>query len=220
MRRCVQDRNRTLYGLILKSTQRLSVLRLMQLFEMAPLLLTCFHLVSARSLSTTHKQFSPVCHQLSHSDCKENRFSVGSLLGKQPQPRYSWSQRYRNPQTCVRKYRNSFKLEVISEAGWQQERALWVSCSKGSSLRLPNLEVINTAALDVIRSTTIDKAGMTPCNNEEADTHIFVHAKHASVNCMKILIRTVNTIAFVLAIAFLQKLDVEELWVATCRCTR
>ena len=35
--------------------------------------------------------FSPVRHQLSHSECKENRFSVGSLLGEQPQARYSWS---------------------------------------------------------------------------------------------------------------------------------
>ena len=89
------------------------------------------------------------------------------------------------------------------------------------SLRLPNLEVIDTAALDVINSTMIDEAGMTPCNHEEADTRIFVHVKYASVNCMKkILIRTVDTDVFVLAIAFLQKLDVQELRVATCRCTR
>lgn len=31
--------------------------------------------------------FSPARHQLSHSECKENRFSVGSLLGEQPQAR-------------------------------------------------------------------------------------------------------------------------------------
>ena len=56
---------------------------------------------------------------------------------------------------------------------------------------------------------------MAPCNHEEADTRIFVHAKHASVNGMnKILIRTANTDVVVLAVAFLQKLDVEELWVA------
>ena len=88
-------------------------------------------------------------------------------------------------------------------------------------LGLPNLEVINTAALDVISLTTIEKAGMTPCNHEEADTRIFVHVKYASVNCIKeILIRKVDTDVFVLAIAFLKTLDVEELWVATCRCTR
>ena len=104
-RRCVQDRNRTLYGLIshaLRSTQRLSVLRL-----------TCFHVVSTRPLNTT--RFSPVRHQLSHSECKENRFSVGSLLGEQPQPRYSWSQRYRNPQTCVRVYNRTTPHQDVNK---------------------------------------------------------------------------------------------------------
>ena len=74
------------------------------------------------------------------------------------------------------------------------------------SLRLPDLEVTSTSGLDVIGSAIIDKAGMAPCNHEEADTRIFVHAKHASVNGMKkILIRTVDTDAVVLAVAFLQK---------------
>ena len=50
------------------------------------------------------------------------------------------------------------------------------------SLRLSNLEVISTAALGVISSTTTDIAGMAPCNHEEADTRIFVHAKHVSVS--------------------------------------
>ena len=48
-----------------------------------------------------------------------------------------------------------------------------------------------------------------------ADAHIFVHARHASVNSMKrILIRTVDTDVVILAIASAKKLEVEELWVA------
>ena len=100
----------------------------------------------------------------------------------------------------MRQCRNSFKLEVVS---------------KVQSLRLPDLEAISTSALDVIGSTTLDKAPMAPCNHEEADIRIFVHAKHASVNGMKkILIRTADTDVVVLAVAFLQKLDVEDLCVA------
>ena len=77
------------------------------------------------------------------------------------------------------------------------------------------MEVISTADEDVISSTTIDKAGLAPCNHEEADTRIFVHARHASVNGMKkILIRTVDTDVVILAIAFAKRLKVEELWVA------
>ena len=59
--------------------------------------------------------------------------------------------------------------------------------------------------MDVIGSTTIE--GMAPCNHEETDNHIFVHAKHASVNSMnKILMRTVDTDVLIL--------DEEELWIA------
>ena len=83
------------------------------------------------------------------------------------------------------------------------------------SLRISDVDVISTADVDIISSTTIDKAGLAPCNHEEADTRIFVHARDASVNGMKkILIRTVDTDVVILAIAFAKKLEVEELWVA------
>ena len=40
------------------------------------------------------------------------------------------------------------------------------------SLGISDVEVISTADVDVISSTTIDKAGLAPCNDEEADTRI------------------------------------------------
>lgn len=84
-----------------------------------------------------------------------------------------------------------------------------------ASISLPDVDVISTTGVDVISSTAIDKEGLAPCNHEEADTRIFVHAKHASVSGMKkILIRTVDTDVVILAIAFVHKLEVEELWVA------
>ena len=83
-----------------------------------------------------------------------------------------------------------------------------------ASISIPDVGIISTTDVDVISSTTIDKDGLAPCNHEEADTRIFVHAKHASVSGMKkILIRTVDTDVVILAIAFLHKLEVEELWV-------
>ena len=83
------------------------------------------------------------------------------------------------------------------------------------SLGISDVEVISTADVDVISSSTIDKAGLAPCNHEEADTRIFVHARHASLNGIKkILIRTVDADVVILAIAFAKKLEVEELWVA------
>ena len=38
------------------------------------------------------------------------------------------------------------------------------------SFRMSNVEVISTTDVDVISSTSIDKAGLAPCNHEEADT--------------------------------------------------
>ena len=68
---------------------------------------------------------------------------------------------------------------------------------------------------DIISSLLYTRRDLAPCNDEEADTRIFVHARDASVNGMKkILIRTVDTDVVILAIAFAKKLEVEELWVA------
>ena len=74
------------------------------------------------------------------------------------------------------------------------------------SLGISDVKVISTADVEVISSSTIDKVGLAPCNHEEADNRIFVHARHASLNGMKkILTRTVDTDVVILAIAFAKK---------------
>ena len=63
--------------------------------------------------------------------------------------------------------------------------------------------IISTLEEDIINSSAeSDKEALSPCNHEEADSRIFVHAKHASLNGLnKIMIRTVDTDVVVLAIA-------------------
>jgi hypothetical protein len=86
---------------------------------------------------------------------------------------------------------------------------------KAASLKVTNVDIISTVDIDVISSSLIDKEGLAPCNHEEADTRMLVHAKHASKNSLKkIMIRTFDTDVVVLAIAYLRKIDAEELWVA------
>lgn len=46
------------------------------------------------------------------------------------------------------------------------------------SLGISDVQVISTADVDVLSSSTIDKAGLAPCNHEEADTRVFVHARY------------------------------------------
>ena len=84
-----------------------------------------------------------------------------------------------------------------------------------ATLQLANVVIISTVDVEVISSTHIDKEELTPCNHEEADTRIFVHARHASNHGLrKIMIRTVDTDVVILAIANVHKISVEELWVA------
>ena len=59
----------------------------------------------------------------------------------------------------------------------------------------------------------IDKSGISPCNHEEGDTIVFLHADHAvKMGCSKILIRAVDTDVVDLAVAYAAKMGMEELW--------
>ena len=56
---------------------------------------------------------------------------------------------------------------------------------------------------------------ISPCNHEEADTRVIIHAFDAArKGSQKLLIRTVDTDILVLAIAYVERLGVQELWVA------
>jgi len=56
---------------------------------------------------------------------------------------------------------------------------------------------------------------LAPCDHEEADTRLFLHALHcAQSGHRKVLIRSVQTDVVVLAIAKFHDLSLEELWVA------
>jgi hypothetical protein len=56
---------------------------------------------------------------------------------------------------------------------------------------------------------------ISPCNHEEADTRVFIHASDAAnKGSQKLLIRTVDTDILVLAVAYVERLGVQELWVA------
>ena len=56
---------------------------------------------------------------------------------------------------------------------------------------------------------------LQPCEQEEADTRMFLHAAHAArLGHQRILLRTVDTDVVVIAIRLFHILDVEELWIA------
>ena len=60
----------------------------------------------------------------------------------------------------------------------------------------------------------IDVKPLAPCEHEEADTRILLHAKDAVINGYpKIIIRTVDTDVVVLAIAMFDTIGAKELWI-------
>jgi len=77
------------------------------------------------------------------------------------------------------------------------------------------VEVITTSGVDVLSPSPVETEGLIACNHEEADTRIVIHVKHASARGLKkVLIRTVDTDVVVLAIAYEQQLELQELFIA------
>lgn len=76
--------------------------------------------------------------------------------------------------------------------------------------------LLSTFGDEVLCSETYDMSRVSPCNHEESDTRVFVHALDAVLSGHKrITIRTVDSDVVVLAVAFFAKMkDIEELWIA------
>src|SRR5688572_820283 len=67
---------------------------------------------------------------------------------------------------------------------------------------------------DVLCTQPRDTTGLTPCTEEEADTRIFLHVSDAAKHgYRKVMIGTVDSELLVLAIAAIQQLSIDELWV-------
>ena len=64
--------------------------------------------------------------------------------------------------------------------------------------------VVSTQAGTVLSTTNIDRSSLAPCTQEEADTRIFLHVRHASIAGSKtVMIRTVDTDVIIIGKNFL-----------------
>ena len=78
-----------------------------------------------------------------------------------------------------------------------------------------NTQIKVTKGDDIVCNLEITKDLLAPCNHEEADTHMFVHAKHASLTgCKTITIVSSDTDVVVLAIAVYPDLNIDALSLA------
>jgi len=75
-------------------------------------------------------------------------------------------------------------------------------------------QIIATYHKDVLCTQPRDTTGLAPCTQEEADTRIFLHVSDAAKHgYRKVMIHTVDSDVLVLAIAAIQQLSIDELWV-------
>ena len=66
----------------------------------------------------------------------------------------------------------------------------------------------------LLNNPNVNLSAIQPCNHEEADTRLLLHALHASRNGFKkLLIVTVDTDVVVLALHHFFSLDLQELWI-------
>jgi hypothetical protein len=76
--------------------------------------------------------------------------------------------------------------------------------------------VVSTLESGIVSSSTnYESLLLQQCSHEEADTRMLLHAPdQVKAGYSKIMLRTVDTDAVVLAVAFCQQLHCDELWVA------
>ena len=74
--------------------------------------------------------------------------------------------------------------------------------------------IVTTKGEKVLCNKTRDLSMLSPCNHEEADTRLLLHAADCARLCPKVLIRTVDTDVVVIATALFHELSLTELWVA------
>ena len=76
-------------------------------------------------------------------------------------------------------------------------------------------QVVSTKGNAVVcNRDTDDTSSLSPCNHEEADTRLLLHAADAAKNGLKkIMLRTVDTDVVVIAVSTFQDLGLSELWI-------
>ena len=98
------------------------------------------------------------------------------------------------------------KIELF---GFLSREAIRLSIADGN-------EMYATCGTEVLRSPAeSDLTSLAPCSHEEADTRMLLHVSDAvQKGTRKVAIRTVDADVVVLAVAFFNNINPDELWIA------
>ncbi len=83
-------------------------------------------------------------------------------------------------------------------------------------IKVSEKKVYTNKGENVVTTTTdIDMQNLSPCNHEEADSRICIHAQHISANGYdSIMIRTIDSDIVVLVVSVYHELGIDKVWVA------
>ena len=106
---------------------------------------------------------------------------------------------------------DTHKLAFLSKTKTELFRLL----SKHIIMNIETSKIVVAAFEDKVPTlNNSDVETLSPCNHEEADTRIFLHAldmrRHSSIQ--HVMIKTVDTDVLVLAVALFPELNLNELW--------
>ena len=152
-------------------------------------------------------------HQAIRLDLVWDRYNTHSLKGTARAKRGKWVRRRVVDSSTIPANWVSF-LRVDDN---KKELFSFLSVTLHDSFQLADKHLVITEGGDVLsKPQLLDAPALVPCNHEEADSRIMLHAAHAAHNGpKKMLIHNVDTNVVVLAVALAHTLEEEaEVWVS------
>lgn len=153
-------------------------------------------------------------HRATRADVVFDRYLKSSIKATARMKRGQSNERKVKPEMCVAKNWNVFLLNGKNKTELFKFLAakLTSECIDGDPI------IVSTTEQQVVTSnTTLDNMPLiTPCNHEEADTRMLLHANHASKTGHEhVTIRSADTDVLILSVHFFKDLNLQCLWVAT-----
>lgn len=141
-----------------------------------------------------NKVFVP--HIIHFWKCRSGGCCLGLLYRQQPQRFHEGAPWQRNQTQSIWGKLTSSKLAKFPESQWKQDRAIHIPCNKTDFFKVTcrQGDCINQWGQCIIQPSPWTESNITPCNHEEADSRIFVHAADcAKQGISKILVSSVDS---------------------------
>ena len=156
-----------------------------------------------------------------HSQMTDSMTRVDAVWDTYTEASLKSQTRVKRGETAGRRTRVSAKIPLPKGAEWQKflkdcqnKDEFFQFISQELQRNQLQYQLLTTKADLVLSNTPIDLTALCPCQQEEADTRMMLHLRHAAEQGhTKAYLRTVDSDVVVLAINFFHELGLSELWI-------